>query len=155
MNNLFAGVDVGRKNIIFGVALFLILGVVAGIPLTFDLFGGSMLTESQYQTWKVLHAYGVFTAFVNFFFGFVIDRMSLGKRELEIASWSFLVAGLVGGVGRPVLFLLSVPGGWAGYGIDLIETLGFVIGTFIFVRGRLLVSEIKQAAETAQQMAIR
>jgi len=55
------------------VALFLVLGVVLGFPDR-DLFGGSMLTESQYQTWKVLHAYGVFTAFVNFFFGFLVDE---------------------------------------------------------------------------------
>jgi hypothetical protein len=137
MNRIFAGVNVGRKNIVFGVVLFLVLGVVAGVPLTVNLFGGSMLTESQYQTWKVLHAYGVFTAFVNFFFGFLVDRMSLDRRQLEIASWSFLVAGLVGGFGRPVLFLLSVPGSIGSYAIDLIETVGFVLGTFIFVSGQM------------------
>jgi hypothetical protein len=153
MNKIFAGIDVGRKNIIFSFVLFLILGVVVGTPLTFGLFGGSMMSESQYQTWKVLHAYGVFTAFVNFFFGFLVDRMRLGRQELEIASWSFLVAGLVGGVGRPVLFMLSVQGVWAGYVINLIETLGFVLGTFIFVRGRLQVSEPQQSAMTAQRMA--
>jgi hypothetical protein len=149
MNKIFAGVDVGKKNIIFGITLFLILGVVVGIPLTIGLFGGSMLTESQYQTWKVLHAYGVFTAFVNIFFGFLVDRMNLDRRELEIASWSSLVAGLVGGIGRPVLFLLSVSGVWAGYVIDLIETLGFVIGTFIFVLSRLQGSELRQSANAA------
>lgn len=137
MNKIFIGVDVGRKNIVFGVALFLVLGVVAGVPLTVDLFGGSMLTESQYQTWKVLHAYGVFTAFVNFFFGFLVDRMSLSRRQLEIASWSFLIAGLVGGIGRPVLFLLSVPGSIGSYAISLIETVGFVAGTFVFVRNQM------------------
>jgi hypothetical protein len=137
MNKFFAGVDVGRKNIVFGMVLFLVLGVVVGVPLTVDLFGGSMLTESQYQTWKVLHAYGVFTAFVNFFFGFLVDRMSLGRQQLEIASWSFLVAGLVGGIGRPVLFLLSVPGSIGIHTVDLIETVGFVVGTFIFVRSRM------------------
>ncbi len=150
MNKIFAGVDLGKKNIIFGITLFLILGVVVGIPLTIGLFGGSMLAESQYQTWKVLHAYGVFTAFVNFFFGFLVDRMNLDRRELEIASWSFLVAGLVGGIGRPVLFLLSVSGAWAGYVIDLIETLGFVIGTFIFVRGRLQGSDLPLSASAAR-----
>jgi hypothetical protein len=150
MNKIFAGVDVGKKNIIFGIVLFLILGVVVGTPLTVGLLGGSMLNESQYQTWKVLHAYGVFTAFVNFFFGFLVDRMNLDRRELEIASWSFLVAGLVGGVGRPVLFLLSVSGVWAGYVIDLIETLCFVIGTFIFVRGRLQGSDLPQSANAAR-----
>jgi hypothetical protein len=137
MDRIFAGVNVGRKNIVFGVVLFLVLGVVVGIPLTVNLFGGSMLTESQYQTWKVLHAYGVFTAFVNFFFGFLVDRMSLGRRQLEIASWSFLVAGLAGGIGRPVLFLLSVPGSIDIHTVDLIETVGFVVGTFIFVRSRM------------------
>ncbi len=155
MNKIFAGVDVGKKNIIFGITLFLILGVVVGSPLTVDLFGGSMLSESQYQTWKVLHAYGVFTAFINFFFGFLVDRMSLDRRELEIASWSFLVAGLVGGVGRPVLFLLSVSGVWAGYVIDLIETAGFVLGTLIVVRGRLQGSEAQPSSVPAVRIAAK
>ena len=133
MNKVLAGVDVGKKNVVFGVVLFLVLGVVVGVPLTVDLFGGSMLSESQYQAWKVLHAYAVFTAFINFFFGFLVDRMSLGRRQLEIASWSFLVAGLVGGVGRPVLFLFSVSEPVASYAISLIETVGFVVGTLLFV----------------------
>jgi hypothetical protein len=137
VRTFFAGVDVGRKNIAFGVALFLVLGVVVGVPLTVDLFGGSMLNEGQYQIWKVLHAYGVFTAFVNFFFGFLVDRMSLDRQQLETASWSFLIAGLVGGIGRPVLFLLAVPGPIASYTISLIETVGFVVGTFIFVRSQM------------------
>ncbi len=149
MNKFFAGIDVGRKNIVFGVVLFLVLGVVVGVPLTVNLFGGSMLTGSQYQTWIVLHAYGVFTAFVNFFFGFLVDRMSLGRRQLEIASWSFLVAGLVGGFGRPVLFLRSSPGGIASYAVSLVETAGFVLGTFIFVRGQMKESSAQQPKETA------
>lgn len=137
MNKYLAGIDVGRKNIIFGAVLFLVLGVLVGVPLTVDLFGGSMLTESQYQTWKVLHAYGVFTAFVNFFFGYCIDRQNLTRQQKEIASWSFLAAGIVGGIGRPVLFLLSMDGGWDTYLIDLIETAGFVLGTFIFLKGKI------------------
>ena len=137
MNSILAGVDVGRKNILFGLVLFLGLGVVVGIPLTVDLFGGSMLTESDYQIWKVLHAYGVFTAFVNFFFGFLVDRMNMDRRQLELASWSFLVAGLVGGAGRPLLFLLSVPGPIGGYTVSFIETAGFVIGTYLFARSRM------------------
>ena len=137
MNKIFAGVNVGRKNILFGIALFLILGVVIGAPLTVDLFGGSLFTESQYQTMKVLHAYGVFLAFVNFFFGFLIDRLGISEQQKEIASWSFVVAGLVGGIGRPVLYLLSALGGWGSYSISLIETGGFVLGTFLFLRGRV------------------
>lgn len=135
MNKIFLGVDVGRKNIILGVVLFLILGVGIGIPLTVDLFGGSMLTETQYQTWKVLHAYGVFTAYVNIFFGYSIDRQSLSRRQKEIASWSFLVAGIVGGIGRPILFLLLSEGVIGSYLVSLIETMGFVVGTFIFLYG--------------------
>jgi hypothetical protein len=138
MKKIFSGVNVGRKNVVFGLVLFLLLGVGAGVPLTVNLLGGSMLPGSQYETWKLLHAYGVFTAFVNFFFGFLVDRMNLDKGQLEIASWSFLVAGLVGGIGRPLLFLLSVPGSVGKYAISLIETVGFVVGTFIFVRSKIL-----------------
>ena len=137
MNKIFAGVNVGRKNILFGIALFLILGVVIGAPLTVDLFGGSLFTEAQYQAWKVLHAYGVFLAFVNFFFGYLIDRLSISMQQKEIASWSFVAAGLVGGIGRPALFLLGALGGWGSYSISLIETVGFVLGTFLFLRGRV------------------
>jgi hypothetical protein len=133
MKNFFAGLEVGRKNIIFGVVLFLLLGVVAGIPLSANLFRGSMLGADQYQTWKVLHAYGVFTAFVNFFFGFCIDRQNLTRGQKEIASWSFLAAGIFGGIGRPLLHLLSVEGGVGSYTIDFIETAGFVLGTFFFL----------------------
>jgi len=137
MNRIFAGVDVGRKNIGFGIVLFLILGVMVGIPLTVDLFGGSMLTGAQYQTWKVLHAYGVFLAFVNFFFGYCIDRVNLTRQQKEISSWSFVIAGLFGGFGRSILFLLPISGGFGSYTISFIETVGFVIGTFIFMLGQI------------------
>ena len=139
MNKIFANTAIGRKNIIFGVALFLVLGVLAGAPLTVDLFGGSLLTADQYQAWKVLHAYGVFLAFINFFFGFLVDQMSLNRQQKELASWSFIVAGLVGGLGRPALFLLSFTGGIGSYAISLVETVGFLLGTFIFLRGRVTV----------------
>jgi len=137
MNRIFADADVGRKNIGFGVGLFLILGVVVSIPLTVDFLGGSMLTAAQYQTLKVIHGYGVFLAFVNFFFGHCIDRLNLTRRQKEISSWSFVIAGLSGGIGRSLLFLLSILGGFGSYTASLIETMGFVIGTFIFVRGQI------------------
>jgi hypothetical protein len=110
---------------------------VVGIPLTVDLLGGSMLTDAQYQTWKVLHAYGVFLAFVNFFFGYGIDRLHLTRQQKEIASWSFLIAGLFGGIGRSILFLSPILGGFGNYAASLIETVGFVVGTFIFVLGQI------------------
>lgn len=137
MNRIFAGVDVGRKNIGFGMVLFLILGFVVGIPLTVDLFGGSMLTDAQYQTWKVLHAYSVFLAFVNFFFGYCIDRLNLTRPQKDIASWSFVIAGLFGSFGRSILFLWPVLGLFGSYTTSLIETLGFINGTFIFMRGQM------------------
>ena len=137
MNRIFADADVGRKNIGFGLALFLIIGVAGGIPLTVNFFGGSMLTSAQYQAWKVIHGYGVFLSFVNFFFGYGIDRLALSRGQKEISSWSFLIAGLFGGMGRSLVFLLPVLGGSGNY-INLVETVGFVIGTFIFVRGLIM-----------------
>jgi len=136
MKRIFADADVGRKNIGLGIALFLILGVVVGIPLTVDFLGGSILTGVQYQTWKVFHAYGVFLAFVNFFFGRCIDRLDLTRRQKEISSWSFMMAGLFGGIGRSVLLLFPILGGF-GNVINLVETLGFVLGTFIFIRAQI------------------
>jgi hypothetical protein len=136
MNRIFAGVDVGRKNIWFGLALFLILGVGVGIPLTIDFLGGSLFTSDQYQAWKVVHAYGIFQAFINYFFGLCIDRLNLTRAHKEIASWSFLAAGLIGGFGRSILILLSALGQFGIY-LSLIETVLFVLGTFIFVRGQL------------------
>jgi hypothetical protein len=153
MNKMFADADVGRKNIGFGVALFLILGVVVGIPLTVDLLGGSMLTSAQYQTWKVLHAYGVFLAFVNFFFGHCVDRLNLTRSQKEISSWSFVIAGLVGGFGRPVLFLLSSLGGLGSYAVSLIETVGFVLGAFLFVRGQIRERPAQQLEQPARAVS--
>jgi hypothetical protein len=150
MNTIFAGLDRGRKNIVFGITLFLVLGVAVGTPLTMDLFGGSVLTASQYEAWKVMHGYGVFLAFVNFFFGFLVDRMSVDKRQMEAASWSFVVAGLAGGIGRPALFLLSVPGTTGNYAISFVETLGFVAGTFIFIRSLMQERPAKQPMDKDQ-----
>lgn len=144
MNRIYAGADVGRKNIAFGVVLFVFLGVAVGIPLTVDFLGGSMLTAAQYQTWKVIHGYGVFLAFVNFFFGYCIDRLDLTRRQKEISSWSFVIAGLFGGIGRSVLVLMSLQDGFGSYAASLIETAGFVLGTFIFVRGLVKDSYARQ-----------
>ena len=136
MDRIFANTDVGRKNIGFGIALFLVLGVVVGIPLTIDFFGGSILTSDQYQTWKIVHGYGVFLAFINYFFGLYIDRMDLAREQKEISSWSFLLAGLIGGGVRMILVLFSALDELGLYA-SLAETALFVIGTFVFVRGQL------------------
>jgi hypothetical protein len=127
---------VGRKNIIFGVVLFVILGVAVGIPLTIDFFGGSLFASDQYRTWKVVHGYGVFLAFINYFLGLAIDQLEIPEQHKEIVSWSFLVAGLIGGVGRMILVLMSSLSVFGIYA-SLAETAFFVLGTIILVRGQL------------------
>ena len=72
MASLYGNAEVGRKNIAFGIALFVVMGIVVGIPLTINFFGGSVLTAEQYQTWKVVHGYAVFLGFINYFFGLLI-----------------------------------------------------------------------------------
>jgi hypothetical protein len=136
MKTLFANADVGRKNILFGIVLFLILGVLVGTPLTIDLLGGSILSADQYQTWKVVHGYGVFLSFINYFFGLLVDRLELTRQQKEAASWSFLMAGLIGGVTRMILVLASVLNPFGIYA-SLGESICFVLGTIIFVRGQM------------------
>ena len=136
MYRLFADVQVGRKNMTFGVALFLIAGVMMGIPLTINFFGGSVLASDQYQTWKVVHGYGVFLAFINYFLGFTIDRLRMPKQHKEIVSWSFLMAGLIGGVGRMILVLTSSLNALGIY-VSLGETMGFILGTVVLVSGQM------------------
>lgn len=136
MDTIFAGADVGRKNMVLGIALFLILGVVVGIPLTINFFGGSVLTTDQYQTWKVVHGYGVFLGFINYFVGLSIDRLALSRQQKEISSWSFLIAGLVGGVARMILVLLSALSDFGIYA-SLGETAFIVLGTVVFLVGQI------------------
>jgi len=136
MYRIFADVQVGRKNITFGIALFLIAGVMVGIPLTINFFGGSILASDQYQTWKVVHGYGVFLAFINYLLGLTIDRLEMPKQHKEIVSWSFLIAGLIGGIGRMILVLtlsLNALGIYASLG----ETVGFILGAVVFVSGQM------------------
>jgi hypothetical protein len=102
------------------------------------MFGGSLLTSDQYQAWKVVHGYAVFLAFINYFFGLCIDRLNMTKRQKEISSWSFLVAGVIGGFGRMILLLLSSPKEFFLV-VSLVETALFVLGTFIFVLGQMKV----------------
>jgi hypothetical protein len=136
MERLLAGTQVGRKNVVFGIALFLLFGVLIGIPLTINLFGGSVLTDDQYQAWKVVHGYGVFLAFINYFFGLVIDRVNLTGQQKQISSWSFLLAGLFGAMARMTLILFS---GLSAYGlfVSLVESACFIVGTSLFVLGQL------------------
>lgn len=136
MNRVLTNVDVGRKNVVFGVALFVALGVVVGVPLTIDFFGGSSLTRDQYQIWKVVHGYGVFLGFINYFFGVSIDRLNLTRQQKEISSWSILLAGLSGGVVRMILVLLSALGTLGIYA-SLGEAAFITIGTIVFVLGQM------------------
>jgi len=136
MNGFFGDVVVGRKNIVAGIVLFLILGVVVGIPLTVNFLGGSLLTSAQYQTWKVVHGYSVFLAFINYFLGLAIDRFKMPLGQKEIISWSFLIAGVVGGMGRMILVLLSSLEQFGRYA-SLVETVLFVLGTIVIARWQL------------------
>ena len=149
MNKMLMDTQVGRKNIVFGILLFLVLGVVVGIPLTINLFGGSILSADQYQTWKVVHGYGVFLSFINYFFGLVIDRLELTRPQKEIASWSFLIAGFVGGATRMILALASVLNEFGIYA-SLGESICFVLGTMIFVRGQMKEKRGTRLERTAQ-----
>ena len=149
MYRIFADVQVGKKNMTFGIALFLIAGVMVGIPLTINFFGGSVLATDQYQTWKVIHGYGVFLAFINYFLGLTIDRLDVPKQHKEIASWSFLIAGLIGGAGRMILVLtlsLNVLGTYASLG----ETVGFVLGTVVVVSGQMKARPSNSLERSAQ-----
>ncbi len=147
MNKILAGVDVGRKNIWFGIVLFVLLGVVVGTPLTIDMFGGSLLTGDQYQSWKVIHGYSVFLAFINYFLGLAIDRFEMPRAQKELVSWSFLLAGLVGGMGRTILLLLSAFSQF-GRAASLVETVLFVLGTFVLVRGQMM----RKSADSVQEV---
>lgn len=134
MNKILAEAVIGRKNIITGIVIFVIMGVVIGIPLTVDFMGGSLLTSAQYQTVKVIHGYSVFLAFINLFLGLGIDRFNLSVTQKQVVSWSFMVAGLVGALGRMTLVLLQSLES-LGRIASLIETLLFVLGTiFLIVR---------------------
>jgi hypothetical protein len=155
MNKIFADIDVGKKNIAFGITLFVLLGVIVGVPLTVNFFGGSVLTTSQYQTWKVVHGYGVFLSFINYFFGLLIDRLELTKQQKEVSSWSFLVAGLIGGVTRMILVLTSTLDEFGIYA-SLGETVFFALGTIIFVRGQIsgkVGSLLERTAQTGYSRA--
>jgi hypothetical protein len=136
MVNIFGTSDVGRKNMSFGIMLFLTSGVVVGIPLTINFFGGSVLTADQYQTWKVVHGYGVFLGFINYFFGLNIDRLALTRGQKEFSSWSMLAAGLVGGVGRMTLLLLSALDEF-GVVASLGEVVLIVLATAVFLQGQM------------------
>jgi hypothetical protein len=135
MNAILGNADIGRKNIWLGLILFLVLGVVIGMPLTVDMFGGSLLTSEQYQSWKVIHGYSVFLAFINYFLGLAIDQFGMSRRQKEVVSWSFLLAGLVGGAGRMTLALLSSLD-QLGRPVSLVETALFVLGTVVLVLGQ-------------------
>jgi hypothetical protein len=135
MDKMFTEVKIGKKNILFGIGLFILLGFGFGIPLTINFLGGSLLSPDQYQTWKVIHGYGVFLGFINYFFGLSIDRLRLSDRQKELSSWAFLIAGVFGGAFRMILALLSVSSAFGLY-VSLGETLFISAGTVIFLLGQ-------------------
>ncbi len=146
MARIYGSAEVGKKNIAIGIALFAVMGILIGIPLTINFFGGSVLTTEQYLTWKVVHGYAVFLAFINYFYGLVIDRLNLTRRQKELSSWCFLLAGVVGGFGRMTLALLGVLDQF-GVFASLGEVVFFVVGMAIFVFGQLRTGKLASPVE--------
>jgi hypothetical protein len=150
MDKMFAGVIIGRKNVVAGIGLFILLGFGFGIPLTINFFGGSLLTQEQYQVWKVVHGYGIFLGFINYFFGLTIDRLRLTDGQKELSSWAFLMAAIFGGVIRMILALLAALDEFGLYA-SLGETVFISLGTLIFLLGQsqvLTVGFSRKLAET-------
>lgn len=135
MKHMFDGIRIGRKNIYLGMGLFILLGILIGIPLTLNFFGIRVMSDEQYALWKVVHGYGIFLGFINYFFGLLIDTSALTSQQKEIASWSFLLAGVFGGLIRSVLVLFS---GLETYGLltSLGEVVFITIGTLLFLLGQ-------------------
>jgi hypothetical protein len=148
MAGVFADAQVGRKNITFGIALVAVFGVLIGIPLTINLFGGSVLTPDQYQAWKVIHGYGIFLGFINYFFGLSIDRWPLTGRQKQLSSWSFVLAALFGAVTGMILVLLSAPIALARLA-SLGETVSITVGSIVFVLGQMRDDPLSQARRIA------
>jgi hypothetical protein len=147
VSSIYGSAEVGRKNMAIGIALFAVMGFVMGIPLTINFFGGSALTGEQYVAWKVVHGYGIFLGFINYFFGLLIDRVNLTRRQKELSSWCFVLAGIVGGFGRMTLLLM---GALDQFGVfaSLGEVAFFVVGTAVFVLGQLRTGRLASSAET-------
>lgn len=122
MNTLLSVAPVGKRNIIFGAFLFLLFAFVIGVPLTLDFFGLSVMSSEQYELWKVVHAYGIFLGVINYLLGVTVDKLSISDRQKEIVSWSFVVAGLFGAIGRMILVLVEAYDDW-----HLLASLGEVV----------------------------
>jgi prepilin signal peptidase PulO-like enzyme (type II secretory pathway) len=134
MNTFISGAQVGKRNIYFGSFLFLLFAFVIGVPLTLDFLGLSVMSSEQYELWKVVHAYGLFLGVVNYLIGTSVDKWSISARQKEVLSWSFVVAGLFGAIGRMTLVLLSAYEDW-----HLLASLGevvfFSIGLAVYIYG--------------------
>lgn len=134
MNNLFSDTLIGKRNIIFGVFLFLLFAFGIGVPLTLNFFGISVLSAEQYELWKVVHGYGIFLAVINCLLGASVDDLRISDGQKKALSWSFIIAGLFGAVVRMSLVLLAAYEDW-----HLLASLGevvfFSVGLAIFIYG--------------------
>lgn len=156
MNTLFVDTQTGKKNIVFGVAVFLLFAVGIGIPLTLDFFGVQVWSDEQYQLWKVVHGYGIFIAVINCLVGTNLDELKLSHQQKEVLSWSFIIAGLFGAVGRMALVLLALFEG-GHLAASLGEVVFFTIGAALFLYGwtqrQRLLSQDVEAMKRGRQPA--
>jgi len=94
-----------------------------------------MSTET-FQTWKVIHGYGIFLGFINYFMGLKQDELSLSKQQKEISGWFFILAGVFGGFIRMTLAMFNILSEFGLYA-SLGDAVFITIGTFIFIIGQI------------------
>lgn len=143
MNAWFLENPVGKKNIIFGALLFLLFAVGIGVPLTLNFFGVPVLSDEQYELWKVVHGYGIFLAVINCLLGASVDQLRISAGQKEALSWALIIAGLFGAIGRMSLALLSIYEDWhllASLGEVVFFSVGLVIFVYGWTRGKSLSS---------------
>lgn len=125
----------GKRNVYFGIFVFLIAAFVIGTPLTLNFLGLDVMSDEQYRIWKVVHGYSIFLGVINYFFGLVIDRLRVTNQLKNLASLSFIIAATFGSFGRIVLVLVAAYDS-LGIFVSFGETIFFVVGLAVFLYGQ-------------------
>lgn len=114
---------IGRKNAVFGAALF---SFWALFYVVLWLSGISLDSLNSRATLKTVHAYGLFLGTINYFFGFLINNLKNSNRNKQIASYSFILAGVLTGLIKATKFS----------GIAFTGDIFFALGLLIFIKGK-------------------